>query len=695
MATLTTSYQLLAEQYIGNSYGNLYVRIYAKYSEQDIANNRTKVQYQARTYFEGNYIYDGSGAITVSGTSATSQTVDAKRPTNGDIAWVTTEAWVGHNSDGSKSISASAYLNFPNWGWSGTASATASLPTIPRQATLTSAPNFNDEESPTINYSNPAGNAVTSLKACISLTGSKDDIAYRDISKTGTSYKFNLTEAERNVLRNACTTANSRNVTFYVTTVIGGVTYYSTLTKTLTIVNANPVISASVVDNGSVSTTLTGNINKMIKGYNAMKASMNASGLKGASIKSYSITNGSKTINSSSASFSYTDNNTFVFKVTDSRGKSTSKTVTVPMVNYIKLTCNLAANNPTTDGNMSFSVRGNYFRGSFGAVNNTLAVEYRFKVDGGSWSAWTPLSSSISGSTYNASSSISGLDYRTTYVIQARAIDKINVGAITTEEKKVKSITVFDWSSDDFNFNVPVNIDGNLTANDVLTSDGTKLSYAIQGSSNTFNSLDEFVSYVGSKPYYTSMGRWKLDSSFSPKGQTTWYRGFAMLQNPPTNTSYGISGNALCGYGSGELYYGELNSDVAGANASAKWYRIPLTTSTMSDYVVAQGTSGIWTYRKWNSGIAECSCRHWFNPSSWAGNISNVLFYCYDSIALPFTLSTTYVAQAVVGAGGYITWASASVGSGSISSVSALIMQYGNSNFAGMYVDYFIQGKWK
>lgn len=24
------------------------------------------------------------------------------------------------------------------------------------------------------------------------------------------------------------------------------------------------------------------------------------------------------------------------------------------------------------------------------------------------------------------------------------------------------------------------------------------------------------------------------------------------------------------------------------------------------DYIVAQGTSGIWTYRKWNSGIAEC-----------------------------------------------------------------------------------------
>lgn len=29
-------------------------------------------------------------------------------------------------------------------------------------------------------------------------------------------------------------------------------------------------------------------------------------------------------------------------------------------------------------------------------------------------------------------------------------------------------------------------------------------------------------------------------------------------------------------------------------------------TGNLADYVVEQGTSGIWTYRKWNSGIAEC-----------------------------------------------------------------------------------------
>ena len=29
-------------------------------------------------------------------------------------------------------------------------------------------------------------------------------------------------------------------------------------------------------------------------------------------------------------------------------------------------------------------------------------------------------------------------------------------------------------------------------------------------------------------------------------------------------------------------------------------------TAPVADYVVEQGTSGVWFYRKWNSGIAEC-----------------------------------------------------------------------------------------
>ncbi len=128
---LTKSYQKLAETYLGNSSGNLYIRIYAKWSDQDVQNNRTKVQYQARAYFSGSYIYDQQSSGNVKGTGVNQ--VNYSRSSsynNGETTLETAEGWVTHNDDGTMSISASAYLNFPNWGWSGTASGTATLPTL-------------------------------------------------------------------------------------------------------------------------------------------------------------------------------------------------------------------------------------------------------------------------------------------------------------------------------------------------------------------------------------------------------------------------------------------------------------------------------------------------------------------------------------------------------------------------------------
>ena len=43
-------------------------------------------------------------------------------------------------------------------------------------------------------------------------------------------------------------------------------------------------------------------------------------------------------------------------------------------------------------------------------------------------------------------------------------------------------------------------------------------------------------------------------------------------------------------------------------NFGGSWqgWKTILDSNNTKDYVVEQGTSGIWTYRKWNSGLAEC-----------------------------------------------------------------------------------------
>ena len=335
MATLTTSYQLLAQTYLGNSYGDLYVRIYAKYLEQSIANNQTKVQYQARAYFSGNYIRDNQGSGGVSGTSASYASGACTYPTNGETVIATTEGWVSHNADGTMSISAAASLNFPNWGWSGTATGSASLPNIPRQATITGAPNFTNLDNPKITYSNPAGNAVSSLQACIANTaGNVIYVPYRNISTSGSSYTFNLTTAEREALLKAVTSASSFSVKFYVRTEISGTTFYSTLTKTFT-VSSDIVPTASVVLSDAEGHLDT--YGKYIQGKSKLQVSITAAGVYGSTIKSYKTTFDGKTYTSAEHTSDLIvgkDTLDVNIVVTDSRGRTCTISKSIEVYEY-------------------------------------------------------------------------------------------------------------------------------------------------------------------------------------------------------------------------------------------------------------------------------------------------------------------------------------------------------------------------
>ena len=253
---------------------------------------------------------------------------------------------VAHNSDGTKSITISGWVKGP----SGTAlanttssgSQTVTLDTIPRYATITSATNFTDIQNPVIMYSNPAGTSVTSLQACISLTGSNDDVSYRDISKTGTRYTFELTEAERNVLRQATTTSNTRTVYFYVKTVLGTETFYQNIPVTFTIVNANPTFSVAYLDTNATTTTITGNNQQIIQNNSTLQINItNATALKYASLSSASVNvNGAITTQSLSGSsltinigtIDVSSNLTVPVTITDSRGNSTTINLTIQVL---------------------------------------------------------------------------------------------------------------------------------------------------------------------------------------------------------------------------------------------------------------------------------------------------------------------------------------------------------------------------
>ena len=389
----------------------------------------------------------------------------------------TTTHTVAHNSDGSKSVSIqgsyaiSATLS-GTWYATLDASGTAVLDKIPRQATLDSAPNFEDIDNPKITYTNEAGNSVDSLQACIAdANGETVYVSYRNISKTGSSYTFNLTDAERNALRNAIPNDNSMTVKFYVKCVIGSKIYYSSLAKTFTIVNANPTFNPTITDINTETTALTGDSSKLIRYYSDVNITTGASAVKGAKLVSQKVMNGGKSITTASGSITDVESGTFTFTATDSRGNTTTQKIEKNIVNYIKLTLNISNKTPDASGNFTFTVNGNYFDGSFGVKSNSLTVKYRYCVKGDedNFSEWADMNISPGYGTYSATAELSGLDYQTTYTFQARAYDLLET---VDRERAIKATPVFDWSEDDFNFNVPVSINGNFIV-DFITEQGT------------------------------------------------------------------------------------------------------------------------------------------------------------------------------------------------------------------------------
>lgn len=305
---------------------------------------------------------------------------------------------VSHNSDGTKSMAVLVACDiYYNSGYHNQVSGTSTITAIPRQATLLTAQNFNDEANPVITYSNPAGNSVTSLDACISLTGASADVPYRALTKTGSSYTFNLTEEERNTLRNATTTSNSRTVKFVVRTVISGTTFYSTLDKTLTIVNANPTFTTfvwkpsddftkNVLDWTSDISTDNGKTVAGITKYTITCTS--ATALKGATITGYRAVINGNTTNSATTTINTTKaisaNDNLVVSAIDSRGNLTSvtKAITtlpyaIPTLSNPELIRKSFPNNETAT--LSFNGKLAQLLKDYGTKNTDYSLTYSYK----------------------------------------------------------------------------------------------------------------------------------------------------------------------------------------------------------------------------------------------------------------------------------------------------------------------------
>lgn len=379
MATLTTDWQYLGQAYIGKSGGSLYVRVYARYTQQDIANNRSYVQYQARAYYEnGTYIQDDQGTIGVSGTGASYQSQGCTRPTTGETNTITTEGWVYHNNDGTKNISCAASINFPNWGWSNTAYGYADLPQIPRASGIAcSSPNIGETAIITIDRKSTAfTNTIT-----YNIGGITGTIAEKTTKETLSLDTSSLKEKIYALIPDDKRVAG----TIYCTTYNGDTKIGDTQSTTFYLYaieeDCKADITAEIIDTNEKVTTLT---NKFIKYISKPKVTINAIPKLSSTIKAYSINlNDGQTSNLQENTFDTIGSNKVTVSAIDSRGYQNSADYELDMIDYIKLHINtISLIRPEgTSNEILLNADGVWYNGKFTEEkSNTLKGKFQYRL---------------------------------------------------------------------------------------------------------------------------------------------------------------------------------------------------------------------------------------------------------------------------------------------------------------------------
>lgn len=449
---------------------------------------------------------------------------------------------ISHNASGALSFTLAVNVNGSSY-WGGVpgvfaGGATITLPTIKKEAIILSASNFTDEQYPVLTYSNPADGM---LQACISLDGTTDSIPYRAIARNGSSYTFSLTDTERNTLRAASTNKTTVSVTYIIKCTVNNVVYYTKAIRTCTITNSKPVIkNATVKDIKPETLALTGNANKIVLHESMVEYSFEPEALKQATITTYSVQCGSKTITDMTAGvIDDVESRSFIFSATDSRNQTTKITVDKSYVAYLKPTCYQTITTEIegeTGAKVNLTIHGNYFHGSFGAVNNTLKLEVRHTQNDGTMGDWvdlSPLGYTYEGNTYELTTSITGLSYSQSYTFQCRATDKLNV--VQSAQYVVKVLPIFDWDNDDFNFNVPVNMNGETVLrhnkdadNTVLSGSGGSIYLRPNGTDSTSGQVqiksDGTLILNGGISFGDDVGDFVVESGSTAMGSNgTWY----------------------------------------------------------------------------------------------------------------------------------------------------------------------------
>lgn len=355
---------------------------------------------------------------------------------------------VPHNADGTKTITINAYADMEAYIYGADncdiEATSIELDTIPRASSVTA----NDV---TIGQST----TITIKKALPSFTSTimvgSTTIATKSAETSFTHY---VDDSYYQLIPNA--TSGKEKITCI--TYNGAVEVGRKTTEYNYYINelaSKPTINPLIYDVNPTTINLTGNQYKLVKYLSDAETNIQSSARNGASIVANYVKNGNNEQNTSIGSFPKIENGIFDFWTKDSRGLTTEDKIQIELVPYVRLTCDLEATiNPATN-EATLEISGNFFNDSFGAIQNDISLQYRYKLSNSEvYSDWFDVYDVVrkSGNRYSCDTILQGFDYLKKYDFQAKASDvptyvESNVVAVNT-------LPIAEWDADHFKLNV-------------------------------------------------------------------------------------------------------------------------------------------------------------------------------------------------------------------------------------------------
>lgn len=354
-----------------------------KQNSQNVTNNTSNVTVDATvswTYGSWNSLNQCKGVLTIDGVpyQFTNMSFNSGHTDSGSQVVMTKTVTISHNADGKKSLVCSAWFNTEISAGTVTAETTKTLTTIPRTSTPTLSAYSVDMGQTVVIYTNRAATSLTHDLA-YSFAGS----AYTTIvNGVGDSYTWTTPNLASQIPNATSGTLTIRCITRNGSSSVGT----STVSMTLKVPTSGvPTISALTI--AEATPDLAKQFGAYIQGKSTLNVSVTAAGAQGSTISDYKVVVGPMAYHGQSittGTLTASGNINVVATVTDSRGRTASKTVTITVLPYAKPTisefrafrCD-ESGNPSDDG-VYLGLSCAYSVYSLGGKNTAvMKIEYK------------------------------------------------------------------------------------------------------------------------------------------------------------------------------------------------------------------------------------------------------------------------------------------------------------------------------